>query len=137
MVQPEQQVPTEISTQSPGLPPRVAPKLSRVKIPPIIIPPDKPTPPRVEKRNHQQEAPAAPPCMPKIATSSSPSTHRYSFRNPHQQLPAVSSARYANAAKYSNHLEANAVLNPVTGVLQEFRHLIKGPDKEIWAKFIC
>ena len=35
------------------------------------------------------------------------------------------------------NLEANAVLNPLTGVLQEFRHLIKGPDKEIWTKYLA
>ena len=58
--------------------------------------------------------------MPNIATSSAPSTHRYPFRHPRQQLPAVSSARYANTSKYIKHLEANAVLNKVTGVLQEF-----------------
>ena len=49
----------------------------------------------------------------------------------------MSSARYANAAKYIKRLEANAVLNPVTGVLQEFFHLIKGPDKEIWTKSLA
>ena len=84
-VQPEQKVPTETLTHSPGLPPRVDPKLPRANIPPItatpdresfnphlpnqsekrvyIIPPDAPTPPRVEKRNHQQEAPAALPLI--------------------------------------------------------------------------
>ena len=45
--------------------------------------------------------------------------------------------RYATAAKYIKHLEANAVLNPVTGVLQEFSHLIKGPDKEIRTKSLA
>ena len=75
--------------------------------------------------------------MPKIANISAPSTHRYPFRHPRQQLPAVSSAWYANAAKYIKHLEADAVLNPVTGVLQELRHLIKGPDKEIWTKSLA
>ena len=146
-VQPEHQVTTETATQSPGIPPRVSPKLPRVNIPTItktpdqesliphlpnqseqivhIITPDKPTPTRVEKRNHQQEAPSAPPIMPKIATSSAPSTHRYPFRHPRQKLPAVISARYANATKYSKQLEANVVLNTVTGVLQEFLHLIK------------
>ena len=84
-VQPEQQVPIETSTHSPGLPPSVSPKFPRVNILPItttpvqesvtphppnqsekivdIIQPDKPTPPRVEKRNHQQEAPAASPLI--------------------------------------------------------------------------
>ena len=162
-VQPQQQVPTKSSTQPPGPPPRVAPKLPRLNIPPItatpdresftphppnqsekivqIIPPHATTPPRVEKINHQQEAPTELPLKPKIPHSSAPSTHRYPFRHPRQQQPEVSSARYANAAKYHNNLEANAVLNPVTGVLQEFRHLIKVPEKEIWtldevAKFL-
>ena len=49
----------------------------------------------------------------------------------------MSSARYAEVAKYIKHLEANAVLNPFTGVLQEFRYLIKGPDKEIWTKSLA
>ena len=42
------------------------------------------------------------------------------------------SARYSNATNHLYNLEANAFLNPLTGVLQEFCHLIKGPDKEIW-----
>ena len=46
-VQPEQQIPSETSTQSPGLPPRVAPKLPRLNIPPIIILSDKTIPPIV------------------------------------------------------------------------------------------
>ena len=91
----------------------------------------------VEKRNHQQEATTALPLKPKIPPSSAPSIYRYPFYHPHQQQPAVSSARYANAAKYIKNLKANAVLNPVTGVLQEFRHLIKGPDKEIWTKYLA
>ena len=49
----------------------------------------------------------------------------------------MSSVRYANAAKHIYNLEANLVLNPLTGVLQEFRHLIKGPDKEIWIKSLA
>ena len=102
-----------------------------------IISPDTPTPPRVGKRNRQQEAPKALPIKPKIPPSSTPSTHRYQFRHPRQQQPEVRSARYANAAKYIDNLEANSVLNPITGVLQEFRHLIKGPDKEIWNKYLA
>ena len=47
------------------------------------------------------------------------------------------SARYANAAKHIYNLEQNAVLNPLTGVLQELRHLIKGPDKDIWTKSLA
>ena len=49
----------------------------------------------------------------------------------------MSSAQYANAAKHIYNLEANAVLNPLTGVLQEFFHIIKGLDKEIWTKSLA
>ena len=47
------------------------------------------------------------------------------------------SARYANVANHIYNLETNAVLNPLTGVLQEFCHLIKGPEKEIWTKSLA
>ena len=94
------------------------------------------------KITRQQETPKALPLKPKIPPSSAQRTHRYPFRHQRQQQLAVSSARYANSAKHIYNLEANAVLNPLTGVLQEFRHLIKRPDKEIWTeslanKFCC
>ena len=46
-------------------------------------------------------------------------------------------AHYANATNHLFNLEAIEVLNPLTRVLQEFRHLIKGPDKEIWTKSLA
>ena len=149
MVQPQQQVPTEASKNLPVSPPRVAPKLSRVNINPITatpnqsenrahtLPPYTPTPSRAEQINHQQEATNALPLKPKIPPISAPKTHQYPLRHPRQQEPAVSSAWYANAAKHIYNLEANAVLNPLTGVIQEFIHLIKGPDKDIWTKYLA
>ena len=158
-VQPQQQVPTEATKQPPVSPPRVAPKFPRVNIPPItettdqenftpplpnqsenrvhIIPPDTPTPPMVEKRTRQQETPKALPLKPKIPPSSAPSTHQYPFRHPRQRQPAVTKTRYANDAKHIYNLEVNAVLNLLTDVLQEFRHLIKVPDKEIRTKYLA
>ena len=47
------------------------------------------------------------------------------------------SARYANAANHLYNLESNAVLNLLTVVLQEFCHLIKGPEKEIRKKILA
>ena len=91
----------------------------------------------MEKRNLQQEAPTVLPLKPKIPPSIAPITHRYPFRHRRQQQLTVSSARYANAVKHIYNLEANAVLNPLTGVLQEFCHLIKGPDKEIWTTYLA
>ena len=64
-------------------------------------------------------------------------THRYPFRHPRQQPPVLNRARYANATIASTKLQANAVLNPLTGVLQEYRHLIKGPDKTIWEQSLA
>ena len=66
-----------------------------------------------------------------------PDIHRYPFCHRRHQQPAVISARYTNAANHIYNLEANAVLNPLTGVLQEFRHLIQGLDKEIWTKSLA
>ena len=66
-----------------------------------------------------------------------PDIHRYPFCHQRHQQPAVISAQYANAANHIYNLEANAVLNPLTGVLQEFRHLIKGLDKELWKKSLA
>ena len=34
-------------------------------------------------------------------------------------------------------MEANAVLNPLTGVLQEYFHIIQGTDKEIWTESLA
>ena len=58
-----------------------------------------------------------------------PDIDGYPFRHRQNQQPADISACYDNAANHLYNLEANAVLNPLTGVLQEFRHLIKGQDK--------
>ena len=66
-----------------------------------------------------------------------PDIHRYPFCHRRHQEPAVISALYANTANHLYNLEANAVLNPLTGVLQEFLHLIKGPDKDIWTKSLA
>ena len=94
-----------------------------------IIPPDKPTPPSVKQRNCQQKATNVPPLTQMAPHIIAPYIHRYPFRHQRNQQPAEISARYDNAANHIYDLEANAVLNPLTGVLQEFSHLIKGPDK--------
>ena len=110
-VQPQQQVPTEASKQLPVSPSRVAPNFPRVNIPPITaipdresitpsppiqsenrvhtIPLDTPTPPRLEQRNRQQEAPNTLPLKSKIPPSSAPSSQQYPFRHQRQQLPNI------------------------------------------------
>ena len=98
-----------------------------------IISPDTPTPPRVQQQNiiinRQQKATTVPPCKQTTPHVILPDIHRYPFRHLRHQQPEVISASCANAANHLYNLEANAVLNPMTGVIQEFFHLTKGPDK--------
>ena len=35
-------------------------------------------------------------------------------------------------AKFQKIHEANAVIHQISGVAQEYRHLVKGPDRKIW-----
>ena len=41
---------------------------------------------------------------------------------------------YALAAKNLQVMEANFVTNPISGVSQEYNHLVKGPDRKIWER---
>ena len=58
-----------------------------------------------------------------------PDTPRYPFRHRHHQQPTLIRTRYSVAATFRNHFQANAVIHPTTGALQEFLHLIASPDK--------
>ena len=98
-----------------------------------IIPPDTQTLPRVKQRNRQQEATNPLPLKPMTPPIIAPNNHRYPFRHQRHFI----SVQYANAANHIYNLEANAVLNPLTGLFQEFCHLIKGPYKEIWKKSLA
>ena len=138
-------------TVTPTAPPiMVAPPVRLRITPPIpsqsdtrlhIISPDTPTSPRVQQRNiiinRQQKATNVPPLKQTTPNVIPPNIHIYPFRHRRHQKPALIIARYANATNHIYNLEANAVLNPLTGVLQEFRHLIQGPDKEIWTKSLA
>ena len=66
-----------------------------------------------------------------------PGTHRYPFRHKRQPQPTLLRKKYALAAAFIGHNEANSVTHPITGDLQEFRHLIVGPDREIWLRSLA
>ena len=66
-----------------------------------------------------------------------PDAHRYPFRHKRRNQPTIMREKYALAAAYISHNEANSVTNPITGDLQEFRHLIIGPDREIWLRSLA
>ena len=62
-----------------------------------------------------------------------PNTPRYPFRQRRHQQTTLIRARYANAATFHDFFQANSVIQPITGALQEFLHLILGPDKATWS----
>ena len=47
------------------------------------------------------------------------------------------SSKYVDAANYIAIVEAKSVTHPITGQAQEYRHLMKGDEKEIWNKFFA
>ena len=41
---------------------------------------------------------------------------------------------FALAAQFQKVKESNAVTHQISGVAQEYRHLVKGPDRKIWER---
>ena len=67
----------------------------------------------------------------------SPITPWYPLCHRRHQQPTLICAKYANAATFHDRFQANAVIRPTTGALQEFRHLIVGPDKATWYQLLA
>ena len=66
-----------------------------------------------------------------------PNTPWYPFRHRrHKQLTLIR-ARYANAATFRYRFQANAVIHPTTGALQEFLHIITVPNKATWSQYLA
>ena len=63
--------------------------------------------------------------------------YRYPFWHKRQPQPTLLRKKYALAAAFIGHNEANSVTHPITGDLQEFRHLIVDPDREIWFRSLA
>lgn len=71
-----------------------------------------------------------------------PPTHRYNTRLSPQSEPPLALANHVatlinkpllpECNPIHGHHFANSVINPETGQLQEYKHLIQGPDKELW-----
>jgi hypothetical protein len=51
-----------------------------------------------------------------------------------QREETTTPTRYNLRSHSANQVEANAVIDTVTGVSLEYRHLVKGPDKDIWVR---
>jgi hypothetical protein len=77
---------------------------------------------------------------PRVATL--PPPHRYhTHLSPHSELPLVLANHVTTitgqpllteGTPIHGHHFANSVINPETGQSQEHKHLIQGPDKELW-----
>jgi hypothetical protein len=100
-------------------------------------------PPRVESneppqttsahRNPLYSSPAAPICnkptSPRLPVSSptpAAPTHRYPLRSTQHHANSATSDLFAHVH------QANTVVNPITGQVQEYRHLLQGPNAPTW-----
>ena len=88
---------------------------------PHHIPPDSVTSSRVARIHCQTVRPS-----PRVERLPRYQTHRYNLR------PNTISARYVDAANYTAIEEANFVTQPITGQSQEYRHLMKGDNRDTW-----
>ena len=44
---------------------------------------------------------------------------------------------FALAAQFQQVREANSVTHQISGVAQEYRHLVKGTDRKIWERYFA
>ena len=88
---------------------------------PHYIPPNDITSPRLERIYRQPITPS-----PRVERPPRYQTRSYTLR------PNSISARYIDAANYIAITEANSITHPITGQAQEYRHLIKGNNKDTW-----
>ena len=86
---------------------------------PHCIPTDSVTSPRVVRIHRQPVTPS-----PRVERPPRYQTRSYNLR------PNTISVRYLNAANYIATEETNSVTHPITDQAQEYRHLIKGDDKD-------
>ena len=84
---------------------------------PIIIPPEVPIPPPRAKTRK-------PPRVDKGGPSSNLRSRGMKNNQP----------RYALTEQFQKTHEANSVTHQISGVAQEYRHLIKVPEREIWER---
>ena len=98
-----------------GLPPQ------RKTSTPHYVPPDSVPSPRVARIHRQTVTPS-----PRVERPPRYQTRSYTRR------PNSISARYADAENYIAIAETNSFTHPITGQAQEYRHLIKGNDKDTW-----
>ena len=78
--------------------------------------------PRVPVNKKFPSTQKATPSSPRVVEPTPPPLHRYPLRS-HQS---------ANSAIFPSLHQANGVTDPLTGQVQEYRHLIQGPEKTTW-----
>ena len=85
-----------------------------------IIPPEVPIPPPMVQN-------VQPPRMEKGGTS-----YNLISRGKKNPLPF-----YSLTAQFQKTNEANSVTHQISGVAQEYRHIIKGPERKIWERYFA
>ena len=75
--------------------------------------------------------PDDPPSPPRVNTPPPPRVIDGPSTNLRSRFTGGTASHYALATATLTSMEANSVIHPDTGVAQEYRHLLKGPDKTL------
>jgi hypothetical protein len=101
--------------------------------PPPRVESNEPPQPTSAHRYPLRSSPAAPICskptsprLPVSAPTPAAATHRYPLRSTQHSANSATSDLFAHVH------QANTVVNPTTGQVQEYRHLLQGPDAPTW-----
>ncbi len=101
--------------------------------PPPRVESNEPPQPTSAHRYPLRSSPAAPirseptsPRLPVSAPTPAAPTHRYPLRSTQHSANSATSDLFAHVH------QANTVVNPITGQVQEYRHLLQGPDAPTW-----
>jgi hypothetical protein len=86
----------------------------------------------IRSREKLLEGPTACPNL-ILPNANNPVRHCYPTRS-QQQLHYVNHVAKQLFAPDNSQDQANSVTNPVTGQVQEYHHLVKGPNKAVWEK---
>jgi hypothetical protein len=101
--------------------------------PPPKVESNEPPQPTSAHRYSLRSSPAAPirnettsPRLPVTSLTPAASTHRYPLRSTQHHANSATSDLFAHVH------QANTVVDPITGQVQEYRHLLQGPDAPTW-----
>ena len=131
----------------PAQPRRVAPRLpplprvvTQPRSPPRVVPPSIPTPVLTRPPTRRPLPRVAPVTVniPRRATRQTPSPRLLPHRiEPEADDPVSSRYHLRPRAALAHNVEANVVIDEVSGQSLEYRHLSTGPQRDIWIKALA